>query len=469
MIKRLMKDNLPCAMLKGIPISEADAKKYLGLTDTTLHANKEDFRLACMHTASANSVSVIGASHYPKTTFPWYDSSGNEITFPETEVAYGKNYSKIEGTSYKEYFPSRGNNFYWDDKRTYEYASALLEKTRVAYSIPDEYEIVPPNTPYVTQHNFANIGNATQAYDTMSFKTPLQSFYSAQPVTEANLIKNWWTDEMIIGNGNGGIDVSTYYTNGMSQGGDGAAGCKLIIKHSNAVKMGIECIISAEGLDTYLNTSRNSQTYTGVDGIFNIVTKGLQGCSPVTNYNCSWGISKFYDMKTDCKKIAPNTYYLNDDDYYTIQNSDNYGGTSAYIHATMFANGMPHYQVNKKRWVIKRSYKSDPQRPGYYLGASGGGSYGDPDKDVWGSPFGIHTSTKSYYPLYFTDSADAQNFITNALSQYYPLPTGDSIEPEYTYSQIQSESAWNPWRAIGAPDFPDEAKIIALNYHFTAV
>lgn len=469
MIKRLMKDNLPCAMLKGIPISEADAKKYLGLTDTTLHANKEDFRLSCMHTAPENSVSVIGASHYPKTTFPWYDPSGNEITFPETEVAYGKNYSKIEGTSYIEYFPSRGNNFYWDDNRTYGYASALLEKTRVAYGIPDGYEIVPPNTPYVAQHNFDYQGNATQAYDTMSFKTPLETFFSAQPITEANLIKNWWTEEIIIGNGNGGIDVSTYYVNGMARGSDGPdGGCKLIIKHSNAVKMGIECIISADGLDTYLNTPRNSQTYTGVDGIFNIVTKGLQGYSPDNSYNCSWGISKFYDMKTDCKKIAPNTYYLNDDNYYTIQNSDNYDGTSAYIHATMFANGMPHYQVNTKHWVIKRKYKSKPTEPSYYLGTSGGGSYGDPDKDLWGSPFGQQVGQTAFNPLYFNDAAAAQSFIDTRFSQY-SLPTGDSIEPEYTYSQIQSESAWNPWRAIGAPDFPDEAKIIALNYHFTAV
>ena len=468
MIKKAIEDELPAAVLKGIPISEADAKKYLG-TQGTVPAHKEDFRLACMHTAPANSVSVIGASHFPKTSFPWYDGQGNKITFPETEVAYWKEYTDTAGTSYYDYSPSRVNHFYWDNDRLYGYASALLEKTRVNYGIPDGYDIVPPDNPYVQQNNFATYYNKTQAYDTMSFKTKmLDAFYSGSP-DASTLIKNIWTEEIIIGNGNGGITVSTVYKNGMDRSSDGPAGCKLIVDHSTPVKMGIECIISGDGLDTYLNTPRNSQTYWGVDGIFNIVTKGLREYEPSLNQDCSWGITKFYDMKKDCRKIAPNTYYLNDDNYYTIQSSDNYNGTSAYIHATMFANGMPNFQVNAKHWVIKHFYKNSPLKPSYYLGASGGGSYGDPDKDVWGSPFGERIGTTSFNPLGFSDEAAAQNFINNYFNNY-PLIPGDRIEPEYTYSQLAAPSeVWTPWKVIGQSDFPDRAVIVALNYHFTAV
>jgi hypothetical protein len=469
MIKRLIEDNLPCAMLKGIPISEADAKKYLGVQGS-VYAHKEDFRLACMHTAPANSVSVIGASHFPKTSFPWYDGQGNKITFPETEVAYWKEYTNTSGTSYYSFTPNRTDHFYWDNDVLYGYASALLEKTRVNYGIPDGYDIVPPDNPYVQQNNFSTYYNKTQAYDTMSFKTKvLDAFYSGTPGA-STLIQNMWTDEIIIGNGNGGITVSTCYKNGMAKDSDGPAGCKLIVDHSTPVKMGIECIISGDGLDTYLNTPRNSQTYWGVDGIFNIVTKGLREYEPNRVNDCSCGITKFYNMKKDCRKIAPNTYYLNDDNYYTIQSSDNYAGTSAYIHATMFANGMPNFQVNTKHWVVKRTYKNSQSKPSYYLGCQPGAIAGDPDTDVWGSPFGKVEGGVTYNPYGFDDEAAAQNFIINRLSQYYPLPIGDTIEPEYTYSQLaNSLEPWTPWKVIGQSDFPDRAVIIALNYHFTAV
>jgi hypothetical protein len=136
----------------------------------------------------------------------------------------------------------------------------------------------------------------------------------------------------------------------------------------------------------------------------------------------------------------------------------------------MFANGMPNFQVNTKHWVVKRTYKNSQSKPSYYLGCQPGAIAGDPDTDVWGSPFGKVEGGVTYNPYGFDDEAAAQNFIINRLSQYYPLPIGDTIEPEYTYSQLaNSLEPWTPWKVIGQSDFPDRAVIIALNYHFTAV
>lgn len=434
-------------VLKGNRV-DYDETLYIYSRSMTVPKSHLNFRLADVHKVG-DCVSVIGASTFPDAKF--YDYQGNEHRFPANRELLIQADPDTSATSHWVAFsPNTEDNgpIYVDKNNIAEATSAIYLATTASKS----YELPPVVENWYkwngTSHQINN--NYIELKNIPSFVVPFyDDRYSALPPDSNTLIKNQWSVPNVVTIGDPGISITFQGQDGWDDGSDYAPRTRFAISHTGNVKMGVECIFSGDGLTNYLESPRDAASYDGVDGWFNLITKGFHGVS-MNDRDFSIGYAKFYDMKK-LTKIANDTYYLRDDDYYTIKNSDNYAGTSACMKVTMLGSGAPYALLSERQrgYLIKATNRSSPGMYTYFDGFSNG-----------------HAQWKSnnFLSVWYSDTeagAESQmNTLTTGYTSDLPYGTSTSLEVVYDYHTCTFKPISNN------RDFPETMHIYAMNYHF---
>jgi hypothetical protein len=171
---------------------------------------------------------------------------------------------------------------------------------------------------------------------------------------------------------NGMISVESYKSDvGGSNNDDSENMFYVKWNTTTKVKFGIEYVFSGAGLDDYIytlngnkyeyNSEQGRMDFYGPYNWIGVVTKGIGRLGGYTTN--SSGYMKMYDLKTQAKRIAKDTYYLRDDDYYTFTNNDHPGNGKAYISNQMLGYPDPYMYVRTgcgvKVWTVVRTPKDE--------------------------------------------------------------------------------------------------------------
>ena len=406
-----------------------------------------NFRLADVHKVG-DCVSVIGASTFPNTKF--YDYQGNEQRFPSNRELIIQAEPDASATSNWSTFTqhTEDNGPIFVDKNNIAEATSALYRVTTANKNFELPPVVDNWYKWTTSHEINS--NYIERKNLPSFVVPfLDDRYSAMPPISTNLIKDQWSRPIVVTVGDPDISITFQGQDGWHAGSDYSPRTRFAVSHTGNVKMGVECIFSGDGLTNYLESPRDAASYDGLDGWFNLITKGLHGVS-MDDHVWSAGYTKFYDMKK-LTKIANDTYYLRDDDYYTITNSDNYAGTSACVKVTMFAAGAPYALLcpQPKAYLIKATNRSSPGMYTYFDGFTN-------NVPQWKS--------NNFLSCWHSDTeagAESQkSTLYGSYASYMPYGTTTELEVVHDYYTCTFKPICD------GRDFPASMNIYAMNYHF---
>ena len=239
------------------------------------------------------------------------------------------------------------------------------------------------------------------------------------------------------------------------------------VEHSGPVKMGIECIISGEGLTEGITGAKDVTTYAGCNGWFSLITKGFGN---VADQHTA-GVNKLYNFSA-LKQLAPDVYYLCDPDYYTITSDDDYENGKCEVNFTWFSQGVYFAATGKPTWSVFRKARAGETGDKIW---NNGSSWNDferlPEEEG-----GAVINYRSYY-----NSSVSGEVVGNVLMLRDQRSTHGLLPDDVIYSGHSHITVDNNYYGISQAghydannkyvyeDIPGKTGIVAMNWHFTAV
>lgn len=338
--------------------SQPDMVKFRYETNPAVPpAHKHDYLLSNFHNMKDNCLTVYGDYTYDDLTNikPWsqysdtlknfepsgfYNTSKYPSTSTPTDMVNSNDGFWVEPTSYRQYMDETWAVF---DDLSKRYRSSYRQDSYIPfYDVEEENSTRsfngltrPDNSTVHSINDFPlfrsyidSLRKNTESgpAETVSFNTNIHTVNTTNGVIQ----NPTWLHSV-------GSDNDTRYYNGLH-----------VPYSSSKMKFGFEMIISCDELDDYVwrkdedkwEYSNNSVKFYGPWNWVGVITKGIGYEDETRGYiESGEGYIKFYDLKK-ARKIAKNTYYLRDDDYYLFRN-----GTAAEI-SNMFIGCMnPYMQV----------------------------------------------------------------------------------------------------------------------------
>ena len=239
------------------------------------------------------------------------------------------------------------------------------------------------------------------------------------------------------------------------------------VEHTGPVKMGIECIISGEGLTEGITGAKNSTTYAGCNGWFSLITKGFGN---VADQHTA-GVNKLYNFSA-LKQLATDVYYLCDPDYYTITSDDDYENGKCEVNYTWFSQGVYYATTGQPCWSIFRKARTGETSDKIWDSGSTWKDFERLPEEEGGAVINHY----SYWNTDFSGSVTGNIAAMHDNPSSYGLLSNDVVYSGHShiggknsYYGISQAGHYDTDRRYIYEDIPGKTGIIAMNWHFTAV
>lgn len=239
------------------------------------------------------------------------------------------------------------------------------------------------------------------------------------------------------------------------------------VEHSGPVKMGIECIISGEGLTEGITGAKDVTTYAGCNGWFSLITKGFGN---VADQHTA-GVNKLYNFSA-LKQLAPDVYYLCDPDYYTITSDDDYENGKCAVNFTWFSQGVYFAATGVPTWSVFRKARAGETGDKIWKGFSSWHDFERLPEEEGGAIINF----RNYYNSSISGDVVSTVLMLRDQRSTYGLLSDDVIYSAHSHNSVTdiyygiSQAGYydgnNNYRY---EDIPGKTGIVAMNWHFTAV